>query len=80
MGRYRTADGEVEAVRWTGPDNTGEVFTFLGLPVADSPQMFCAVHMGGVSFEWGDWIVKDSDGFTFPVKPEHFSEMFEAMD
>lgn len=80
MARYRDDTDEVEAIRWAGPQSTDEVFAFLGLPITDSPSLFCAVDMGGVSFEWGDWIVKDSDGRTFPVKPEHFTETYEAVD
>jgi hypothetical protein len=80
MGRYRKRPVEVEAIHWTGPENTAEVFAFLGLPLTDSPTTFCAVDMGGVSYEWGDWIVKHSDGQTAPVKAEHFTKIYEAVN
>lgn len=80
MARYRDDSDKVEAIRWAGPQNTDEVFAFLGLQVTDSPSLFCAVETGGMTFEWGDWIVKHSDGRTVPVKPEHFTNIYEAVD
>lgn len=80
--RYRTRVVEVQAIRWLGEENCGEVFAFLGLEHYDDEDDHTAIHgIGDNETAYpGDWIVRtgpDLDDCT--VYPDgQFHAVYEA--
>jgi hypothetical protein len=84
--RYRSPLGEVEAIHWTGPETSAEVFDFAGWRHSDDVKWgpfftvtFATLDAEDARYSWGEWIVKDAHGRIHGVKPETFAAEYEAL-
>ncbi len=89
MAKYRKRPVVVEAVQWTG-ENNSDVMEFTGTHIEESkeevltfvplaypnPELWVAVKETWVNVKPGEWIIGDKLGF-YPCDPSVFYQTYE---
>lgn len=95
MNRYRKKPIEIEAVQFTG-DNESEIAEFMGIPITDlwisvdgllrtdgdyreNTHIHFLTLKGMMVADCGDWIIKGVKGEFYPCKPDIFNETYEKV-
>lgn len=79
---FRTRSVQVEAIRWTGPENCEAVFEFIGWEHPDDEldhSRLFGLGDGDDTAEPGNWIVRVSDGHFRVLADEEFTAKYETV-
>jgi hypothetical protein len=80
--KYRKKPIVVEAIRWTGKNQT-EIDKLCGLNVvwSENKKMFLVLTLEGTMLaSAGDYIIKGVNGEFYPCKPDVFAKTYEAVE
>lgn len=80
--KYRKKPIVVEAIRWTGKNQT-EIDKFCGMNVvwSENKKMFLVLTLEGTMLaSVGDYIIKGVNGEYYPCKPDVFAKTYEAVE
>lgn len=79
--KYRKKPVVVEAVQWTGKNQT-EIDKFCGMNVvwSENKKMFLVLTLEGTMLaSIGDYIIKGVNGEFYPCKPDIFEKTYEKV-
>lgn len=80
--KYRKKPIVVEAIRWTGKNQT-EIDKFCGMKVVwgKNNKAFLVLTREGTKLAtMGDYIIKGVNGEFYPCKPDIFEKTYERVD
>lgn len=63
-----------------GPSGQGAVFASMYPNSNGKDKLAIQTLEGMMIVEWGDWIIKGSQGELYPCKPDVFAEVYEAVE
>jgi len=78
--RFRKKPVVIEAIQWTG-DNNSEVMDFMGQSwVNMNPDILTIPTLeGSISASKGDWIIRGVKGEFYPCKPDILEQTYEPV-
>ena len=79
--KYRKKPVVIEAVRWTGKNQT-EIDKFCRMKVvwSENKKTFLVLTLEGTMLaSTGDYIIKDVNGEFYPCKPDVFAKTYERV-
>lgn len=80
--KYRKKPVVIEAVRWTGKNQT-EIDKLCGMKVvwSENKKCFLILTLEGTSLaSMGDYIIKGVNGEFYPCKPDIFEKTYERVE
>lgn len=80
--KYRKKPIVVEAIRWTGKNQT-EIDKFCGMKVvwSKNKKTFLVLTLEGTKLAtMGDYIIKGVNGEFYPCKPDVFAKTYERVE
>ncbi len=80
MPKFRKKPVVIEAVRWTG-DNQTEIGAFDSrIEIAEANRLAIPTLEGEMCADPGDWIIRGVKGEVYPCKPDIFDATYEGAE
>lgn len=81
--KYRKKPVVIEAVRWTGGNDSLQAISALGggtLELADGRGLEILTLEGTMTARIGDWIIRGIKGELYPCKPDIFAATYDPVE